>query len=168
MNDAGTPRRATPEPGVAVSGRIADVSGGQVAIGDKVVQIDAQGNAQVVINEGTPVQIKRRDPPILRPAPAATGFVGRASEVAAVGAALQGGRSVEVIGPSGIGKTALLRFVSNGGLPDTTPDGVVAVPAGLGVPDSLNYLFDACYEGTRRMVPRREGVPPSMTRFRSC
>lgn len=166
MTDAGTPRRAAPEAGGAVSGRVSDVSGGQVAIGNKVVQIDAHGGAHVVINEGSAVRITRRDPPIVRPAPPFPEFVGRAVEIATTRASLQSGHSVEVIGPSGIGKTALLRVVSNAALPDTTPDGVITVPARLGVAETLNYLFDACYEGTRRMVPRREELASALTDLR--
>jgi len=165
MSDASTPRRP-PGPGDVVSGRVSNVSGGQVAVGNKVVQIDAHGGAHVVVNEGVAVQVTRRDPPILRPAPAFPGFIGRASDIAAVSASLQGGRSVEVVGPSGIGKTALLRVISNAGGPDPTPDGVVAVPPRLGVAETLNYLFDACYEGTRRMVPRREELTSALTDLR--
>ena len=166
MTEADTPRRAAPAAGDVVSGRVSDVSGGQVAIGDKVVQIDAHGGAQVVINEGVAVQITRRDPPILRPAPAFPGFIGRTSEITTVRSSLQAGRSVEVIGPSGIGKTALLRVVSNAVRPDPTPDGIVAVPPRLGVPETLSYLFDACYEGTRRMVPRREELTSALADLR--
>ena len=166
MTKADTPRRAAPAAGDVVSGRVSDVSGGQVAIGDKVVQIDAHGGAQVVINEGVTVQITRRDPPILRPAPAFPGLIGRTSEITTVRSSLQVGRSVEVIGPSGMGKTALLRVVSNAVRPDPTPDGIVAVPPRLGVPETLSYLFDACYEGTRRMVPRREELTSALADLR--
>jgi len=48
------------EGGVEVSGQVSDVSGGQVAIGDKVVQID--GGAHVVFNDCLAMQITRRPP----------------------------------------------------------------------------------------------------------
>lgn len=166
MSDASTPRRPSPGSGDVVSGRVSNVSGGQVAIGNKVVQIDAHGGAFVVVNEGEAVQVTRRHPPILRPAPAFPGFIGRDHDIAAIRASLQGRRSVEVIGPSGIGKTALLRVISNAARPDPTPDGVIAVPPRLGVPETLNYLFDACYEGTRRMVPRREELTSALADLR--
>jgi energy-coupling factor transporter ATP-binding protein EcfA2 len=141
---------------------VSDVSGGQVAIGDRVVQIDAHGAAHVVINEGTAVTITRRRSPTMRPAPPFAGMVGRAQELARISTSLQQGRSVEVVGPSGIGKTVLLRAASNARLPESAHDGVIAVPAQIGVPESLNYVFDACYEGTRRMVPRREELASAL------
>lgn len=162
MTTAGGDPPASPEPRDAVSGRVSDVSGGQVAIGDRVVQIDAHGAAHVVINEGTAVTITRRPSPVMRPAPPFPDMVGRAQELASISASLQQGRSVEVVGPSGIGKTALLRAASNARLPESTHDGVIAVPAQIGVPESLNYVFDACYEGTRRMVPRREELASAL------
>ena len=166
MTDEDVGPVTSPGGGDVTAGRISDVSGGQVAVGGKVLQIDAHGGAQVVVNEATPVSVTRRPTPILRPPPPLPGIVGRDRELARVRAALVAGRSVEVVGPSGIGKTALLRAAANTMLPVTVPDGVVAVPARLGVDDSLNYLFDACYEGTRRMVPRREELASSLAGLR--
>lgn len=166
MSDPRQPPPASPGRGDAVSGRVSDVSGGQVAIGNKIVQIDATQGAQVVINEGAEVTITRRPSPVMRPAPAFGGLIGRRHELAAIAAALEAGRSVEVVGPSGIGKTSVLRAASNGPLPGCAPDGVVAVPAQLGVAESLSYVFDACYEGARRVVPRREELTSSLQTLR--
>ena len=73
---------------------------------------------------------------------------------------------MEVHGPGGIGKTALLRAASNAPLPASTPDGVVAVPARLGTADTLSYVFDTCYVGTRRVVPRREELTTALVDLR--
>jgi hypothetical protein len=166
MTDEGVRPVASPGGGGVGSGRISRVSGGQVAVGGKVLQIDAHGGAQVVVNDATPVNVTRRPTPILRPPPPLPGIVGRDRELARVRAGLVAGRSVEVVGPNGIGKTALLRAAANTMLPPTVPDGVVGVPARLGVGDTLNYLFDACFEGTRRMVPRREELASALAQLR--
>lgn len=151
-----------PEHPDTVRGRVQGVSGGQVAIGGRVVQIDAAQGAHVVVNAESDVRIVRRPPPVLRPAPAFPSLVDRTGELQRVRAALAAGTSVEVFGPGGVGKSVLLRAASNTGLTSRTPDGVVAVPARLGVADTLSYLFDACYEGTRRLVPRREELASSL------
>ena len=127
-----------------------------------MLQIDAERGAYVVINADADVQVVRRTPPVLRPAPAFPDLVGRAAEMHRIRAALSSGSSVEVFGPSGVGKTTLVRAASNAPLPSTTPDGVVAVPARLGVQDTLTYLFDSCYQGTHRIVPRWEELAESL------
>ena len=131
-------------------------------MGGRIFQIDAAEGAHVVINADAHVTVTRRQPPVLRPSPAMPEFVGRSAELARIRQSLLSGHSIEVHGSGGIGKTALLRAGSNAPLTEATPDGVVAVPALLGVPESLNYLFDACYEGTRRFVPRREELASSL------
>jgi hypothetical protein len=145
-----------------VHGQVSDVSGGQVAVGGRIFQIDAASGAHVVINADTEALVVRRPMPVMRPSPPFPGLVGRSSELAAIRQAVAAGSSVEVVGDSGVGKTSLLRVAANAPLGAQTPDGVVAVPAQLGVQETLNYLFDACYQGTRRVVPRREELVDSL------
>lgn len=161
-----SPDSPRPGAGAGVDGRVSNVSGGQVAVGGRIFQIDAAEGAHVVINADAQVTITRRQPPVRRPSPAMPEFVGRTAELARIRQSLRSGHSLEVHGPSGIGKTALLRAASNAPLTEASPDGVVAVPARLGVPESLNYLFDACYQGTRRFVPRREELASSLQDLR--
>ena len=162
MSDLGGPTPPAPAGWDSVRGQVSGVSGGQVAVGGRVLQVDAERGAYVVINADADVQVVRRTPPVLRPAPAFPDLVGRAAEMHRIRAALSSGSSVEVFGPSGVGKTTLVRAASNAPLPSTTPDGVVAVPARLGVQDTLTYLFDSCYQGTHRIVPRWEELAESL------
>ncbi len=165
MVDSGTTPTASGT-GSVVHGQVSDVSGGQVAVGDRVFQIDAASGAHVVINAETEAIVVRRPAPVMRPAPPFPGLVGRSTELGHIGEAVSTGTSVEVVGESGIGKTTLLRAAANAVLGPQTPDGVVAVPAQLGVQETLNYLFDACYQGTRRVVPRREELVDSLQGLR--
>lgn len=166
MTESKQPLPPSAGSGPGVHGRVSEVSGGQVAIGGRVFQIDAQQGAHVVINADAEVSVTRRPSPVLRPSPPFPGLVGRTRELGAIRTALAAGRSVEVVGTSGIGKTALLRAASNADLPATTPDGVVAVPPQLGVRESLNFVYDACYEGSRRVVPRREELAAALAELR--
>ncbi|GAA4406377.1 hypothetical protein GCM10023168_21120 [Fodinibacter luteus] len=161
-----TPPVADPGSTTEVHGQVSDVSGGQVAVGGRVFQIDAAQGSYVVINADSDVEVVRRPPPVLRPPPAFPGLVARTAELRRVRTALAAGRSVEVHGPGGIGKTALLRAASNAPLPETTPDGVIAIPARLGTADTLAYVYDTCYVGSRRVVPRREELTSALCDLR--
>ena len=152
--------------GGEVHGHVSDVSGGQVAVGGRVFQIDAAQGSYVVINADSEVEVVRRPAPVLRPPPPFPGLVARTAELRRIRDALRSGLSVEVYGPGGIGKSALLRTASNSPLQDCTPDGVVAIPARLGTADTLSYVFDTCYVGTRRVVPRREELMTALAALR--
>jgi hypothetical protein len=149
-----------------VHGHVSDVTGGQVAVGGRVFQIDAAQGSYVVINAEAEVEISRRPGPVLRPPPQFPGLVGRATERRRIRDALGSGLCVEVHGSGGIGKTALLRAAANDVLPASTPDGVVAIPARLGLADTLGYVFDTCYVGTRRVVPRHEELITALADLR--
>jgi hypothetical protein len=164
-SDGPTPAM-TPDTGGEVHGHVSDVTGGQVAVGGRVFQIDAAQGSYVVINAESDVEVVRREPPVLRPPPAFPGLVARAAELRRIRTALDSGLSVEVHGPGGIGKTALLRAASNNPVGDSTPDGVVAIPARLGTSDTLSYVFDCCYVGSRRVVPRREELTTALRDLR--
>lgn len=74
------------------------------------------------------------------------GLQGREAEVAAATAALTAGRAVEIFGPAGIGKTALLRFLQYEPVADRFPDGVIHLFGGaLPALDQLQMLYDAFY-----------------------
>jgi hypothetical protein len=80
-------------------------------------------------------------------------LVGRQRSQGAIRSALEYGRDVEVVGSAGIGKTALIRTVCTGWLPATTPDGILVVPAGLGLFDTALWIYDACYDRPAGVVP---------------
>ncbi|HLO03800.1 MAG TPA: choice-of-anchor D domain-containing protein [Symbiobacteriaceae bacterium] len=74
------------------------------------------------------------------------GLQGREAEVAAATAALKAGRVVEVFGPSGIGKSSLLRFLQYEPATDRFPDGVIHLFQGaLPILDQLQALYDAFF-----------------------
>jgi len=121
---------------------------GQVAVGNH--------NVQVVAAAGAVVQIAspdRQATPRLRPTPVALrprvmrGLLDRQEPLGAMAAALAAGLPVELHGPAGIGKSALLRTVAYGAESGQLPDGVVYLH-GLRQPraDLLQLLFDAFYE----------------------
>jgi energy-coupling factor transporter ATP-binding protein EcfA2 len=141
-----------------VGAQVSNVSGGQIAVGNRVVQINAEHGSVVVAGDTQPLEVVRRPAPIQRGLRAPRRLVGRKKELDRVHAMLDQGRSVEITGPHGIGKTTLLSALSAMPLPQATPDGVVAPPAGLPVDDVLQFVFDACLERNQRIQPTPEEV----------
>ncbi|WP_405907352.1 hypothetical protein OG742_19980 [Streptomyces sp. NBC_00828] len=120
--------------------------GGQVVVGEHNVVINAQYGAQVSYRaEGSPRVRPRQHPhgPAIYRRTAA--LIGRDSELAAIGAWLARGKPVQVFGPPGIGKSALLRRFAA----DQATHGhplVHLTATGMPIEDLLQEIFQACYE----------------------
>ncbi len=119
---------------------------GQVAIGDNIIQVNADHGSVVNLYEGKPIVARRRSAPVLLPPRPFPGLLGRAAEVTAAKTAVRAAQPFEYYAEPGWGKTALLRYLGQLAS-DGYPDGVVYQPAG-GQPlsDLLQFLFDAFYE----------------------
>ncbi|MEU6394268.1 ATP-binding protein [Streptomyces sp. NPDC046939] len=121
-----------------------DVSG-QVVVGDRNVVISARDGAQVSYRAEGPPRVRPRPFPLGAPQPRQAALIGRDAELAAIGRWLAGGRAVQVFGPPGIGKSALLhRFAADRA---ARGDPVVRLTAtGTPLEDLLQELFHTCYE----------------------
>lgn len=143
-----------PAPGVAA--RVSGVSGGQIAVGNRVIQISAAHGSVVVAGDEAPLEVSARPTPVLRGLRPPRRIIGREQELVRIQAALDQGLSVEVTGPPGVGKTTVLSALSVQALPVSAPAGIVAPPAGLPVEDILQFVFDAFWERNRRVKPTPE------------
>ncbi|MFE9441158.1 hypothetical protein ACFYO2_19590 [Streptomyces sp. NPDC006602] len=120
--------------------------GGQVVVGEHNIVINAQYGAQVSYRAEGPPRVRPRQhphgPAIHRRAAA---LIGRDSELAAIGAWLAGGKPVQVFGPPGIGKSALLRRFAAG---QATHGHLLVHLTATGLPmeDLFQEIFQACYE----------------------
>src|SRR6266540_1537508 len=136
----------------------ADLSGavvhGPVAIGEHIVQIVAEHGA--IVNYAAPEQ---RPVPRLRPVPVRRlprdfpGLLGRKSETRTARESLVAGGPLEVGGPDGIGKSALLRHLAH--RLDASEDAslIHAGCAGRPADDVLQLLFEALYACDQVFVP---------------
>ncbi|MCO6011487.1 hypothetical protein NE236_41710 [Actinoallomurus purpureus] len=118
---------------------------GQVVAGDHNLLINGDGTT-VTVHHGAAPPVQRRRHPAARalPRPGAPLF-GRETELARLSGLVDDGVPVQVYGPSGVGKSALLRRL----MADRAASGtdVVFLPAaGLDVEDIVQELFDACYD----------------------
>lgn len=123
-----------------------DVSG-QLAVGSYIVQnnVDHGGVVFVAAPGEIPVPRPRPRPVRLPGRPAAV--VGRARETAMIDQYLGPTCPVLLHGPSGVGKTALLKNVAHD-LARRTPDDNVIYHSAMSepLPDTLQFLFEAMYE----------------------
>ena len=119
--------------------------GAQVAIGSRIIQVQAAAGAVVTV---APEPVP---PPVRRPAPtrevprAFTGLVDRMAEIQAARTAVASGSPMEFHGGLGVGKSTLLRTLAYE--PNALPDGIVfGSTRGQATSDILQMLFDAFYE----------------------
>jgi hypothetical protein len=109
----------------------------------------AQGGVMTRVKEGRRAADRvrpRRTPPAIRPRPV-PGLLDRAQELGAIGQALARGLVVDLHGPDGMGKTALIGQTMQTQLPRSYPGGVVYLTAGEeNYEDLLQELFARFYE----------------------
>lgn len=153
--DGHVAREAAGSGSVAVGG---DLTGSQVGIGGKVVQIQADGFATVLFMDGAEMgRAERR--PLARTVQARRSLsaLGRERELARLADAVDAAEPVQVYGPSGIGKTTLLLHATGRGTLGTATaavEGTVLLSArGLPVEEVLQEIFLATYQVTGLHLP---------------
>jgi hypothetical protein len=130
-----------------IEARIAGDVSGQVAVGSYIIQnnVDHGGVVYVAGPGETPTPRLRAMP--VRLCGRVPAIVGRRSELASITEVLGPSAPVELYGPAGIGKTALLKVVI-GSHSEQAPHASVVYHSAIGEPpsDTLQFLFDAFYE----------------------
>ncbi len=131
---------------LTLNGIEAEGTGGLIRVGNYSVQIHPEHGAVVVHEPEGPPAPRLRALPVLRRPRAVRGLLDRQEDIAAALAALGNSLPVGIHGPSGIGKTTLLRHLAHATV-GTLPDGVVHL-AGFRQPaeDVLQSLFEAFYD----------------------
>lgn len=130
-----------------ISAQIQGSVSGQVAVGSYILQIGAvHGGVVNVTPPGQqPLPVARPVPVLLRPRPF-PGLLGREMEVATALSALASAAPVEFSGAPGIGKTALLRFLTNDPRTPAYPDGLIYLRAqSEPLMDLLQALWEAFF-----------------------
>ncbi|MFJ5207396.1 AAA family ATPase [Streptomyces nigra] len=145
------------------TGNRVDIDGdatGPVIAGNYNVVVDAQhGSTVTVLMDGRRPRPRRRDRIRLLPRRQGTPL-GRDADLAAIAAALHGGESVQLWGPPGVGKSALLRYAAR--TLDAGGDGVVFLDAARREPQDLAQdIFEACHS-TGGYAPSRGELPQLM------
>jgi hypothetical protein len=147
-------RRREEEQQAGIAAEISGDVSGQLAVGSHIVQVSAQHGA--IVNVAAPEQaprIRARSAPAAIVPRAIVELLGRAQELDGLLAALCEAPAVELHGPGGIGKTALLRAICHDAA--TRPEhGVVFVrTAGLTAEDVGQQVFEALYESDVPVKP---------------
>jgi len=121
---------------------------GDIAIGRFVLQVgDPAGAVLREARRAERAHFRPHPAPILRRPRLLRGLVDRRTEAAAALSALDAGLPVEISGPSGTGKTAILRHLAHHPRASSFTDGIVYLPARQGTSlDLLQRLFEAFYE----------------------
>ncbi|MGW1065155.1 hypothetical protein ACWD4F_11665 [Streptomyces aureus] len=119
---------------------------GQVVVGDRNIVVHADRGSTVTLRTEGPPPIRRRGSPAGRRIPArGVALVGRDEQLAHVAEWLAEGYPVQINGPAGCGKSALLRhLVADHAAGDR--EVVLLSAAGLPVEDVVEDLFHACYD----------------------
>ena len=137
-----------------IEAQIAGNVSGQVAVGSYIVQnnVDHGGVVFVAAPGETPVPRRRPLPVLLGGRVPA--IIGRRAEISTIIEALGTSAPVELHGPAGIGKTALLKAVI-GDRRAHAPDSSAVYHSAVGEPasDTLQFLFDAFYECSAPFKP---------------
>ncbi|MFI1912410.1 ATP-binding protein [Nocardia sp. NPDC020380] len=119
---------------------------GPVVAGNQNVIIRAEASSVSVLMPGDKPRPARYEHVELLPSRQPTPL-GRATELAALAEATRAGGAVQLCGPVGVGKSALLRYAARTFAPG--PDGVVFVSAASGeASDLAQQIFEACYDTT--------------------
>ncbi|MBP2327082.1 hypothetical protein JOF56_007467 [Kibdelosporangium banguiense] len=108
--------------------------------------INAEGGSSVVMRTGGPPPVARRRRPVSRPLPGVgRKLLGRDEVVDRIGATLENGTPVQLVGARGSGKTVLLREIAVRAVA-TGRDVVFLTAAGMPVEDVVQELFQYCYD----------------------
>lgn len=117
---------------------------GQVVVGDHNIVVSAEQSVVTILTPAQRPECRRRDDPQLLPRRHRTA-VGREEELAAIEAGMDAGGPMQVYGPSGTGKSTLLRMAAH--RLSGRRDGVVFVDAASReTGDVLQDVFEACYD----------------------
>ncbi len=129
---------------------------GQVVVGDHNIVVSAERSVVTIVSPGQRPACRRRDEVELLPHRMRKA-VGREEELAAITEAMGAGGPVQIHGPSGMGKSTLLRMTAHA--LSGRWDGVVFVDAASrDTGDVLQDVFEACYDAP--------GYRPSPTELR--
>ncbi|MFP5317519.1 MAG: choice-of-anchor D domain-containing protein [Acidimicrobiia bacterium] len=144
----------------SVEARISGHVSGQIAVGNHIVQnnVDHGGIVYIAAPGETPAP-RLRPLPISLPGRKPAEPLGRDNELRLGLDAIGAASSLEFVGPPGIGKTTLLKFLAYRAPSDAAPHGVVyhrshAEPA----EDTLQHLFEAFYETGVPFKPTRAQI----------
>jgi hypothetical protein len=131
--------------------------GGNLVVGDHNLIVNAQtGSSVTVVQEADrPKPVRRPSVRLLPRRPSE--FVGRAAELGAIAGSVVAQSTIQVYGPSGVGKSTLLRQ-SAYSLAGETSGVAYLTAAGRDGDDLLQEIFEACYETS--------GYRPSNTELR--
>ncbi|SPF04078.1 ATP-binding protein [Streptomyces sp. MA5143a] len=117
---------------------------GQVVVGDHNIVVSAEQSVVTILTPAQRPECRRRDDPQLLPRRPRTA-VGREEELAVIEAGMDAGGPMQVYGPSGIGKSTVLRMAAH--RLSGRRDGVVFVDAASReTGDVLQDVFEACYD----------------------
>jgi len=125
-----------------------------VATGDRTVRVEADGTV-VVRSAGSPVKPQPRAAPVQILPSHIGGLLGRDAQIAEATSVLVQANTVEVYGPPGIGKSALLRCLSSQDAPAGMFDGNIVFRSAKSQPlgDLLQFVFEALYETPENFRP---------------
>lgn len=128
------------QPNINIEGSVT----GKVVIGDDIIIISHGGEFIFKPKTQSEGFVRPRPSPVnFRPRLHA-GFLDRETEIDAAVDALQSGKSVEIYGVNGVGKTSLLRYLSH---ELEMPSGTIYLPAkGCSLNELTQQLFDCLYE----------------------
>ncbi len=144
----------------AVEARISGHVSGQIAVGNHIIQnnVDHGGIVYIAAPGETPTP-RLRSLPISLPGRRPAEPLGRDDEVRVALDAVGAASSLEFVGPPGIGKTTLLKFLAYRAPSDAAPHGVVYHRSHTEpVEDTLQHLFEAFYETNVPFKPTRAQV----------
>jgi LysM repeat protein len=130
---------------------IAQIEGnihGQVIVGDKNLQIGSiHGGIVNLTYASERPRVQPKATPVFILPRRFTGLLDRSLEVESAAIGLSAAQPVEFYGPTGVGKTSLMRFLARHPMTENFPDGVVYLSAGDQLPgDLLQSIFDAFFE----------------------
>ncbi|MGV0027356.1 NB-ARC domain-containing protein [Phormidesmis priestleyi] len=132
---------------------------GQVVVDRYLLSIGSQHGALIApAGENDPI-VDPRPTPLVQVPRAFAGLLGRHTEIESAIAALQAHQTVEFYGEAGIGKTALLRYLSHHPQVTTShADGILYLKEHQPIGDRLQSLFDTFYKSRPDFKPSESKI----------